>query len=319
MLNSTVAENTASGLAAGSCDCRTSCQDGGPGKGGGLYSAFGTVNLVNCTFAGNTAIGGPGGSCNYCTCPPLGFPPRPGQTGTANGGGIYVASGDVTILSCTIFGNGAQAYNDFNRPFGGGVYNSGGTVFLINSLIAGNTRNFTTYDGDLGGPLVSQGFNFVGQTTSTGWLSGDLIGTNSIPLDPRLGPLTNNGGPTLTLALPPGSPAIDRGDDSLLAPPFSLATDQRGFSRKSGGHVDIGAYELQQLVLTGLSRSGSDILISFSTEMRQNYRVEWSDVLDSGVWGIVADNVAGTGGIVHAIDSGGANLLQRFYRAAILP
>ena len=159
----------------------------------------------------------------------------------------------------------------------------------------------------------------MGQTTSTGWLSSDLIGTNSIPLDPRLGPLTNNGGPTLTLALLPGSPAIDRGDDSLLAPPFSLATDQGGFSRKSGGHVDIGAHELQQLVLTGLSRSGSDILISFSTDMRQNYRVEWSDVLDSGVWGIVADNVAGTGGIVHAIDSGGANVLQRFYRARILP
>ncbi|MBI3881173.1 MAG: hypothetical protein HY301_14060 [Verrucomicrobia bacterium] len=65
-------------------------------------------------------------------------------------------------------------------------------------------------------------------------MNGDLVGT-----DPRLGPLADNGGPTPTCALLFGSPAIDVGDDSLTG------TDQRGFLRLSGPHVDIGAFELQ--------------------------------------------------------------------------
>src|SRR5207244_2459322 len=75
--------------------------------------------------------------------------------------------------------------------------------------------------------------------------NGDLVGTPGAPLDPKLGPLGNNGGPTWTMALLPGSPAIDAGDDALLSAPFNLATDQRGLPRKSGAHVDIGAFEFQ--------------------------------------------------------------------------
>jgi hypothetical protein len=63
--------------------------------------------------------------------------------------------------------------------------------------------------------------------------------------NPKLGPLQNNGGPTFSQALLSGSPAIDAGDDSVLGPPLTLTTDQRGpgFPRKSGLHVDIGAFE----------------------------------------------------------------------------
>jgi hypothetical protein len=57
--------------------------------------------------------------------------------------------------------------------------------------------------------------------------------------------LASNGGPTQTVALLSSSPALDAGDDSVLAPPLSLSTDQRGLARRSGSHVDIGAYELQ--------------------------------------------------------------------------
>jgi hypothetical protein len=66
-----------------------------------------------------------------------------------------------------------------------------------------------------------------------------------MPLDPKLGPLQNNGGPTFTQALLAGSPAIDAGDDSVLGAPFNLTTDQRGpgFGRKVCAHVDAGAYE----------------------------------------------------------------------------
>src|SRR5262249_16240174 len=64
--------------------------------------------------------------------------------------------------------------------------------------------------------------------------------------DPKIGPLQNNGGPTFTQALLPGSPAVDAGDDSVLGSPPNLTTDQRGpgFPRKVGSHVDIGAFEV---------------------------------------------------------------------------
>ena len=61
--------------------------------------------------------------------------------------------------------------------------------------------------------------------------------------DPLLGPLQDNGGPTETHALLPGSPAIDAGDDSIVGEPLLLTTDQRGQPRLQGAHVDIGAYE----------------------------------------------------------------------------
>ena len=64
-------------------------------------------------------------------------------------------------------------------------------------------------------------------------------------LNAQLGTLQNNSGPTPTVSLLPGSPAIDAGDDGLLDPPFNLTTDQRGLPRKFGAHVDIGAFEFQ--------------------------------------------------------------------------
>jgi hypothetical protein len=67
------------------------------------------------------------------------------------------------------------------------------------------------------------------------------------PLDPQLGPLANNGGPTLTLALLHGSPALAAGDDALLGPPYNLTTDQRGSPRNTGAHVDIGAFQFQPI------------------------------------------------------------------------
>ena len=158
-----------------------------------------------------------------------------------------------------------------------------------------------------------------GASGFTNGVNADLAGTASAPLDPKPGPLTNNGGPTLTMALSPGSPAIDAGDDALLAAPFTLTTDQRGLPRKSGAHVDIGAFELQQLALTQLIRNGNDIAISFSTEVGQTYRVERTDGLAPANWTTVADNVPGTGSTIQVIDLGGAGHLQRFYRGRVLP
>ena len=76
-------------------------------------------------------------------------------------------------------------------------------------------------------------------------VNGNQIGTQSTPLDPRLGPLQNNGGPTMTHALMEDSPAIDAGN-ALLAVDINnnpLTTDQRGYARTYGLSVDIGAFE----------------------------------------------------------------------------
>lgn len=133
-----------------------------------------------------------------------------------------------------------------NGGAGGGIYvNNTSTTTIRSSIIAGNSA---VSGPDVFGTVSSLGFNLIGETDgSTGFnRPTDLTGTSSSPLNPKLGPLANNGGPTLTQALPPGSPAIDKGDDSVLLPPLSLTTDQRGpgFPRKVGLHVDIGAFEL---------------------------------------------------------------------------
>jgi len=70
------------------------------------------------------------------------------------------------------------------------------------------------------------------------------VGTDLAPIDPKLGPLANYGGPTQTYKLLAGSPAIDAGDNNII-----ILTDQRGFPRKKDGNgdgvavVDIGAFE----------------------------------------------------------------------------
>jgi hypothetical protein len=92
---------------------------------------------------------------------------------------------------------------------------------------------------DLAVPFTSLGYNLIGQANGcTGFICGvnaDLAGTTANPLDPHLGPLANNGGPTLTMALLHGSPALDPGDDALPGPPYNLTTDQRGLPAQSRG------------------------------------------------------------------------------------
>jgi len=101
---------------------------------------------------------------------------------------------------------------------------------------------------DLLGSFSSNGHNLIGLDDGNfGFVNGvlgDLVGSGS-PLNPLIGPLANNGCSRQTCALLAGSPAIDTGDDTLLDPPLSLATDERGVPRQIGPHVDIGAFELR--------------------------------------------------------------------------
>ncbi len=196
-------------------------------QGAGLASA-GTATVVDSTFRGNIAINLGGGIMN-----------GPSASGNAT-------SGVLSLVNDTISNNkaGVTYVND-----GGGVYQAAlGELSLVNTIIAGNIG------GDVldapGTWFTSLGNNLIGQVDgSLGWSPADLTGTAQAPLSPMLGPLLSNGGPTQTMALLAGSPAIGTGN-SALAP----ATDERGFSRSAQGPSDIGAYEYDRpLTLTGAS------------------------------------------------------------------
>jgi hypothetical protein len=126
-----------------------------------------------------------------------------------------------------------------NNVGGGGA---GGVFVSIFGFPTRAGNGIAGSDPDLSGAFTSLGHNLLGLSGGSlgliNGVNGDLVGTAAAPINPLLGPLANNGGPTFTMALLPGSPAIDAGDDTLTG------ADQRGFPRLCGQHVDIGAYEL---------------------------------------------------------------------------
>ena len=182
--------------------------------GGGISVFVGALTITNSTIADNSASG--------------------------PGGGIFVYLGVLKAEDDTISGNGAAT--------GGGIANEpGSTASIGNTIVADNTA--TSSGPDVVGTFASQGHNLIGETDgSSGWLSSDLTGTVEQPLDPLLAALANNGGPTETMALLAGSPAIDAGSTALAFNPTTgrpLTTDQRGaeYLRIVNGAIDIGALE----------------------------------------------------------------------------
>ena len=128
-----------------------------------------------------------------------------------------------------------------------------------NTIVAGNTA--TTSGPDALGTFASLGNNLIGETDgSSGWVGSDLTGTSAQPLNPLLAPLGNYGGPTQTVALLPGSPAIDAGNNALI--PAGVTTDQRGLPRIVNGVVDIGAFESSGFTIAVTSGSGQSTAVS---------------------------------------------------------
>jgi len=169
-----------------------------------------------------------------------------GNSAAEDAGGVEVdtsASGVVTIEDSTIAAN--HAGGD-----GGGIRVVGGPgLTLADTIVAGNTANGVGPDIDnLSGNLASA-FSLVGNS-SKAKLTETVAGSDLLGVDPQLGPLQDNGGPTLTMALAPSSPAVNKGGGSL-------AIDQRGLPRPvlypglaassaaGANGADIGGFELQ--------------------------------------------------------------------------
>lgn len=250
------------------------------GAGGGIFnygysgSATGSVNA--CTFSGNTAAGG-GGIYNREGALKISASTLSSNSATQEfGGGIFNDNAMLWANNCTLSDNSANLG-------GGGICNlntlSGiSTASVIASTFSGNSAKFLGSGSifnyadprgsggtvEIGNTILNAGAssslgNSSGTVTSLGYnLSSDsggglLTGAgDQVNTDPMLGPLQDNGGPTFTHALLPGSPAIDKGKN------FGLAdTDQRGagFARtvddptasnaQGGDGTDIGAFEVQ--------------------------------------------------------------------------
>ena len=195
---------------------------GNVGLGGGIAN-YGALTLTNSTVSGNTGllnenISG-GGIANYGTLALA----NGTVSGNVGGGGIANFGGTLTITNSTVSNNLDE----------GGIFNFfGGTLTLRNTIVGDNA------DENCVGAIISQGHNLDSGASCGFSAVGDLSNT-----DPNLGPLQDNGGPTFTHALLPGSSAIDAGDDAVTGPPLNLTTDQRGQPRRAGLHVDIGAVE----------------------------------------------------------------------------
>jgi hypothetical protein len=241
------------------------------GSGGGLFANGITLIVSGSTFVNNTATAGGGGaevrtsgfgagSSFLINCTLTGNSAL--NNAGANGGGLDAPAafvGTLNLVNDTLNGNFASG--------GGGIFygTAGGIIGLLNTIVANNVAatgpdadnlgaGFTF--NDFGGNLIgvsgpgSGNIGFTAATTQTG--------TVAAPLNPLLGPLQNNGGPTVGLpganitlqteALLPGSPALDKG-----VPAGAPTTDERGFPRPDvgpGEHPDVGAFEFQDVTLT---------------------------------------------------------------------
>ncbi|MGA2232071.1 MAG: choice-of-anchor Q domain-containing protein, partial [Tepidisphaeraceae bacterium] len=200
-------------------------------NGGAIDSNSGSVSVQGCTFSDNVVTQDGGAiEADFAILNIVNSTFAANSAGDS-GGAIESNAATTTITNATISTN--NAVNG-----GGGIdIQPGGDTSLYNTIVSGNTLADGVTPSDLSGPLDESLQS--GQAAS----SNNLITVAGL----GLGALANNGGPTQTMALLPGSPAIDAGDDALALDVNGnpLTTDQRGvgFPRIVGAAVDIGAYE----------------------------------------------------------------------------
>jgi uncharacterized repeat protein (TIGR01451 family) len=292
-------------------DCRISANEAG--RGGGGVSAAGDLTVFRCTIIENRANGsfGGGGILNQGTAV-IGFSTIAANTATANGGGIANYGSITEAANSTISGNSARigggihstgsinlvrhltiTANDADE-YAGGMF-SQDSILVQQTILAGNTAPLRP---DCDFAFWTRNYNLLGiNSEREGGLpcleapkSGDIVGSNASPLDPQLGPLQDNGGPTFTHALLAGSPALDSVDPNLPPGLGCLATDQRGVPRPSDGDgdgeawCDMGAYEE--------SPEGPPVRLDLDKQV-SNARAEAGDIVTYTITAIANGNQAG--------------------------
>ena len=244
----------------------------GASRGGGAFVSFyGKLSLTRSSISGNSAAGAPtqsgGGIYGYrCTQLNATDSTISGNSGNNRGGGILAEACPLTLVNSTLTGN--------NASYGGAIYANGSATDIVNSTISANSAfdaagilaykasmtvansivsantvdagNEETADLEQSQSSVTSQYSLLGATLNV--VAFDNPGDHNLfTSDPGLGPLQDNGGPTWTMALLDGSPAIDAGSNALAqAGGNPLSSDQRASgNRIYDGTVDIGAFEAQ--------------------------------------------------------------------------
>ena len=214
------------------------------GNSGGGISNIGVDNDVpltvsNCTISGNSGNGisssASGLEAGAGSTVAISNSTLSGNSGNAiyNNAGRF-AGASVSVKSCTISGNsGGGIYNNVSQGFPGAA-----KVKLDSTILKAGSSGQNIFNH--GGTVTSLGYNLA-TDHGGGFLTGPGDQINTLP---RLGPLQDNGGPTFTHALLPGSPAINAGNPHFTPPPFF---EQRGpgYHRVVNGRIDIGSFEVQ--------------------------------------------------------------------------
>ena len=224
--------------------------------GGAILGKSAPLKLERCLIANNQALAGGGvawiGPATIDGCTFTGNQATGTSEAAAFGGGTLLIDGEHTFSNSTISGNAAPGGT------GGGVAFSGSTFHLFNVTLTANQAA-----PGAGGGIADDGTGIPGSTLANTIIAGNsggdcffsgtpagadhsldsdgscVSGPGNLPgVNPLLGPLANNGGPTDTNALLAGSPALNAGDNATC-----LATDQRGVMRQQFGACDIGAFE----------------------------------------------------------------------------
>jgi hypothetical protein len=227
--------------------------------GGGIRNMSGSLTLINSTISGNSAVSAISPTAGGIDSSVLLSITNSTISGNA-GGGVY-ADGNTTIVNSTITNNSLLPAPGLGAATGVRFNGAAGSITVTNSIIAANQNNDVI--PDISGTFTSGGFNIIGNATNAIGLvdgvNGDQVGPvtpplhspegSVVPLDPVLGPLADNGGPTLTHGLLAGGPGIDKGSS------FGATQDQRGLPRivdfpsipnaTGGDGADIGAFEIQ--------------------------------------------------------------------------
>lgn len=181
------------------------------GSGGAVFAEDGTLNVVNSTFSGNLS----------------------NESGGAIAG--VAGSGTVSVISITAARNVADADNNASGV-GGGLFSDISSFGVTNSLIALNDERGAGGDDDCSGTFTSFGGNLLTDENGCSGFDTTQTGDDLLAGNPKIGQLAANGGPTKTIALKQGSPAIGHAKK-----PLSPKRDQRG--RKRDAHPDSGAFE----------------------------------------------------------------------------
>ena len=232
-------------------------------SGGGLYST-GILTVESCTVAGNHSNTG-GGVAGHAPSSNLTVKNSTvsGNAADSKGGGINNFGGTLTVSRSTISNNRCG----LAAAVGGGIASGSFTdttsvsTTIGGSIIAGNTAHYApdVFIGDLVSTLNSADYNLFGNTSGATITGATTHNLNH--MDPRLLPLDNNGGPLATHALRFDSPALDAGTNA-----GPITSDGRGFPRIVDGDLngiatsDIGAFEVQSLVVSNSNDSGSGSL-----------------------------------------------------------